>query len=601
MVKRVIKKSGNKLFKTSVAAFWLWIISVLGFIFCIAIATSGFRGVIQSTAFGNSPIFLIVLFSCFIVGSIAFLVGILGLTTFLVLKRKIKHRLIKVLLFIGILAILPVYILITWFFQLLGFIKRKQINLRLAKKENLFKALNVSFIIVFLLPLWVLGYLTFGVLSSTFVMSELGYSSVVESIVGTGSMYPTFPKSSKSTLLEKRNDVVASASFISYPTGIILFGNRYFGRDLKRGDIITFENKKTDEVTKQMYGSPAGFLKRLIALPGDTLELRGGIVYLNKKPLKEPYTAKAMSTFAEQFLSECSVIKVPANKIFAMGDNRKGSGDSREIGFVDFKEIDHVLPIENQKGVLDKYWRDTSKDFDETSKIKIDKEKYMQLLNSKRKEANVQLLKYQPKLEESAKLRGEMILKFDDFSWEATRSGYTMYKAMSDANYYNITYGEAPTQGYFEADELIDNQFQFPETKKFLLDKDYQEIGLSEVEGQINGCPTQVIVQHFAGYIPPNYASDLISSWEKALSDLRSIQSGWQGLKQYSKVYDNNKNDVNRINDIISQRISMIEGIVAKMKANQWLTSEQDSYTRTTDKALSDEENSLADKLNKAN
>jgi signal peptidase I len=598
MVKRINKKSGNKLLKTSMVAFGLWIASILGFIVCLAIATNGFRGVIQNTAFGNSPIFLISLFSFCILGLITFLVGVLILTSFLVSKRKIKHRFIKVLLFFGILSILPVYILITWFFEILSLIKKRKVNFQLVKKENFSKALSVFFIIVFVLPIWVMGYLTFGILSSTLIMSKLGYSTKIENIADTGSMYPTFPKGNKITPIEQGKEIVASANFISYPSGIVLFGKRYFGRDLKRGDIVLFENKTTDKITKQQYGDIAGWIKRIIALPGDTLELRSGIVYLNNKQLKEPYTAKPMSTFAEQYLAECSVIKVPSNKVFVMGDNRKGSGDSREIGFVEFKDITLAIPIENQKGALDKYWRDTSKDFAEASKIKIDKEKYLELLNSKRKEANVQLLKYQPKLGKSAELRGETILKFDDFSFTATRSGYTMYKAMSDAGYYNITYGEAPTQGYFEADELIDNQFQFPKTKEFLLNKDYQEIGLSEVEGQINGCPTQVIVQHFAGYVPPSYTKDLIESWEQSLSGLKSIQSGWQNLKSYSRIYNKNKNDVDRINDIISQRISMIEGIVAKMKANQWLSSEQDKYTRTTDKALSDEENSLADKLN---
>ncbi|MDP2637656.1 MAG: hypothetical protein Q8P26_01180, partial [Candidatus Levybacteria bacterium] len=161
--------------------------------------------------------------------------------------------------------------------------------------------------------------------------------------------------------------------------------------------------------------------------------------------------------------------------------------------------------------------------------------------------------------------------------------------------------GETRVQGYFEADELIDNQFQFPKTKDFLLNKDYQEIGLSEVEGEINGCPTQVITQHFAGYVPPNYSSDLIDGWGKSLNSLRNIQPGWQSLKENPRIYDKNKNEVNRINDIISQRINMIEKIVAKMKANQWLSSEQDKYTRETDKTLGDEGNSIADKLNNNN
>ncbi|PIR79976.1 MAG: signal peptidase I [Candidatus Levybacteria bacterium CG10_big_fil_rev_8_21_14_0_10_35_13] len=588
----------DKSLKIYTIAFRLWLIAILAFFVCIALVTNGFRGVIQDTTFGNSQFFLILLFISFILGLISFPIGVLNLTYSLVSKRKVKNKLVKVLLFIGILFILPAYILISWLFRVVGLVKNKKISLNLLKKENFLKLINVLFVILFLLPIWLTGYLVFGILTSQLILSELGYSPVTETIVGTGSMYPTFPKGNKLTPKEQYQEIVAKANFINYPSGIVIFGKRYFGRELKRGDIITFQNKKTEEETKKSFGIATGFLKRLIALPGDTLMLKSGIVYLNGKPLREPYIAKPRSTFAESYLSECVEINIPPNKIFVMGDNRKGSGDSREIGFVDFKEIDHVLPIENQKGTWDKNYRDTSKDLAEISKIKIDKEKYLALLNSKRKEAGRKLLQYQPKLEKSANLRGEIILKFDDFSWKATKSGYTMYKAMLDANYSNITYGEAPTQGYFEADELIDNQFQFPKTKDFLLNKDYQEIGISEVEGKINNCPTQLIIQHFAGYVPPNYTKDVIESWEKALSGLKNIQSGWQSLKQYPQVYGKNKSDVDIINDIISQRISMIEGIVASMKANQWLTPEQDKYTQTTDELLANEQNSLADKLN---
>lgn len=591
----------DKAIKIYTVAFALWLITILGFFICIALATNGLRGVIQDTAFGNSQFFLILLLIFFILGLFSFLIGALCLTYFLVSKRKVKNKLVKTLLFLGILFILPVYILISWIFRVFRLVKNKNVNLNFLKKENFSKLINVSFVVLFLLPIWLTGYLIFGVLTSQLVLSELGYSLVTETIAGTGSMYPTFPKSNKLTLLEKADDIVASANFISYPSGVVLLGKRYFGRDLQRGDIILFQNQKTNEIIKQLYGngrSGVGYIKRIIALPGDTLELRRGIVYLNRKPLRESYTAKAQSTFAETFLSECDVIKIPAHKIFAMGDNRKGSGDSREIGFVDFKDISNVIPIENQKGILDKNYRDTGKDFDETSKIKIDKEKYLELLNSKRQEAKDQLLKYQPKLEKSAELRGEAILKYDDFSYEATRSGYTMKKAMQKAGYSNIVWNEAFVQGYYESEELIEYYFESPTWKKFLLENDFQEIGISEVEGKINNCPTQVIIQHFAGYVPPNYTKDVIESWEKVLSGLKNIQSGWQNLKQYSQIYDKNKSDVDRINDIISQRISMIEGIIVKMKANQWLSSEQDKYIQTTDKALSDEENSLADKLN---
>lgn len=441
--------------------------------------------------------------------------------------------------------------------------------------------------------MWVGGYTVVGAI----IKEELGYGKEPIAISGTGSMYPTFPKGEGKDPKKLAEQIVSTPGMIRYPNGIMIAGKRFLNYEIGRGDIVVVENEKIREITKIIYGDPSGWVKRVIGLPGDSIELRRGIVYLNGEPLEEPYIAKPRSTFGESFLSECKKVIVPENHIFVMGDNRKGSGDSREIGFIELSAVNHVLPLKDQKAELVRYWRDASKDFDETSKIKLDKEKYLQLLNEKRKESGARELKYQPKLELSARKRGEIILKFNDFSFEATQSGYTMAKAMRDANYSNIVYGEASTQGYYEAEELIENQFQFPETKKFLIDKRYQEVGIAEVEGEINGCPAQVIVQHFAGYVPPNYSKEVINSWRETLSRLKEIQPGWAKLKEYKEFYEKNKQDVDRINEIISIRIANISTIVAKMEANQWLsTAEQKMIDQ--DKPLHDEQETIATRLN---
>ena len=444
-------------------------------------------------------------------------------------------------------------------------------------------------------PIWIGGYMVLFAIGTTY----LGYSPVSISISGTGSMYPTFPKGKETSRILQSKESVGLYDFIPYPNGLVIFGKRYFNHELQRGDIVLAKNKTISEMSKKLYGSPSGFIKRLIGLPGEKIEIKNGIVFINNKPLKEPYTAKAHSTFGETFLQECKILTIPKNKLFIMGDNRKGSGDSREFGFVDIKDITSVIPIESQIGKYDKSYRNTSQDFADTTKIKLDIDSYLELLNKKRKESGLKELKHVPLLDKSAQKRGEVILTFNDFSFEATKSGETMEVAMNNVGYSNITWGEAPTVGYFDAEELIENQMQDVKQKEFLFNSDFQEVGLAEVEGQLNGCPTQIIVEHFAGYIPPNYNKADTEGWRTVLSKLKDIQPSWARLKDSSDFYNRNKTDADRINEIIAMRISNIATIVDKMERNVWLSKQETAYTYR-DESLYAEQQDIAKKLNES-
>lgn len=561
-------------------------ISAVIWIICIIVVFSLLDYVVgvRKEMFDQAPdVFAFSVLGFVVLGILMFLLGLTTLTAHLLRISSKKRQ--NIFLFLPklffTLTVLPIYLAICTF---KSSTRPKKILSRLA---------SLVLIIFLILPIWAGGY--FAVAS--IAKDAVGFGTDTISISGTGSMYPTFPKGQGKTDKELSQEVVGSPGMISYPNGILIRGKRYFGHQIARGDIVVVENDKTRALGQEMYGRPSGWVKRIIGMPLDSLELRDGIVYINDQKLVEAYTAQAHSTFGEGFLSECKKVSVPTDSIFVMGDNRKGSGDSREIGFIKVSDINHVLPLKDQVGVYDKAWRDTSNDFEESSKTKLDKTKYLAILNEKRKAAGVKELKYQPKLEVSAAKRAQIIIKYDDFSFEATQSGYTMARAMRDAKYSNIVYGEAPTQGYFDETELIGNQFEFPETSKFLTDKSYQEVGIAEVEGMINGCPAQVIVQHFAGYVPPNYKPDLIESWRAALSSLRGIQSSWQKVKEWGSAYEKNKSDYDRINDIISLRISNIQNIVTKMEKNQWLSDSELEYTKR-DEVYSNEQNSLADKLN---
>lgn len=89
-----------------------------------------------------------------------------------------------------------------------------------------------------------------------------------------------------------------------------------------RGDVVVFipPNNPNDK-----------YIKRVIGLPGETVLIQNGVVYINGKPLKEPYVDSPMSDMPE--------VKVPYDSVFVMGDNRSVSFDSRAFGPIKISSI----------------------------------------------------------------------------------------------------------------------------------------------------------------------------------------------------------------------------------------------------------------------
>lgn len=431
----------------------------------------------------------------------------------------------------------------------------------------------------------------------TYGLQRVGLVNENIRIAGTGSMYPTFPKGSGATDIARANEIVALSKMRRYPSGIVILSKRFGGYTLEHGDIISFQNEKTNDISKRHYGAEAGFVKRVIGLPGDRIEIRDGFVYRNGQRLKEPYTARARSTFGGTVTLDCKELVVSQGKLFVLGDNRTGSLDSRhELGLVDITDVDHVLPYSEQTP-YESLWRDPSHDDALVTQPTLDVTVYLSLLNEKRKAAGVPKLKLDTRLQTSALKRGVVILRSNDFSPEGTQSGYPVRRAMSDAGYSNIVWGEAPATGYYTSEELIDNSFQFPDTKKFLLDRDFTDIGVAAYLGNLNGCPTQIVVQHFGGYVPPNYPKDMVASWQQALTNLQSIQPSWTALRDAHPFYENNKTAVDRINQLIDERISTIARLVTKMQHNEWLSAE-DNQLMKDDDTLGQEQETLSKTLN---
>lgn len=97
----------------------------------------------------------------------------------------------------------------------------------------------------------------------------------------------------------------------------------YYFHSPQRGDVICFHYPLD---TKQI------FVKRLIGVPGDTVEVRSGYAIVNGMPLEEPYVKYPGGP-------DYGPVKVPDGEYFVLGDNRANSGDSRYWGFVPRKNI----------------------------------------------------------------------------------------------------------------------------------------------------------------------------------------------------------------------------------------------------------------------
>lgn len=116
----------------------------------------------------------------------------------------------------------------------------------------------------------------------------------------------------------------------------------YSFREPKRGEVIVFHAPQKKD-----------YIKRVIALPGESVMVKGDDVFIDGKILDEPYIreqvneARSKGTFYNRIMNYLvgsegiEAVKVPVGTLFVMGDNRSQSKDSRDptVGFIPYEEI----------------------------------------------------------------------------------------------------------------------------------------------------------------------------------------------------------------------------------------------------------------------
>lgn len=162
-------------------------------------------------------------------------------------------------------------------------------------------------------------------------------------IVKQSSMYPTFKQNERLILnrlyrtcktVPQRGDIITfEAPSVSYFNG-------------EKADIeypvAIYNNEPQGLFSKFMYNvvelNKISYIKRVIALPGEHVQIKDGKVYINGEELKEEYLADDVVTDSAegQFVD----LTVPEGTVFVMGDNRSHSADSRRFGCIPYEKIE---------------------------------------------------------------------------------------------------------------------------------------------------------------------------------------------------------------------------------------------------------------------
>lgn len=418
----------------------------------------------------------------------------------------------------------------------------------------------------------------------------VGYRSISVPVVGTGSMYPSLfwsvteggPEDESKAVIEEYR---STPHLYRRYEGITVLGRTYFRRSLDFGDMVAFKNAKTREILQaEDKDVSAGFIKRIIGVPGDTIELRDGFVYKNNSLLSEPYIASPRSSYGGSGLKDCESITLPPRKYFVLGDNRKVSSDSRfELGLIDESEIEFVLPY-NEQGIYRSLWRDTSQDDSLLGQPTLSSEEFVKLVNIKRDKQ----LSIKPSLNKSSTLRGQHLLADKN-------TDYSMEQAITGAGYSNIILGEFISYGHFSAQELVENLLYHKANAKQILSKDYTDIGISAVNQDVGGCPTQIIVGHLGGYIPASYDQSTLENWRKLHGNLQEIIPSWEKAIDYNNI---DQAKLSQLLEILRRRRSLAQEIVASMENKAWLSNSQEQRIKS-DNADAAKAEELAKELNK--
>lgn len=144
--------------------------------------------------------------------------------------------------------------------------------------------------------------------------------SILETVVFIASIFLVFY-----LFIVQPNQVKGMSMENTFHNGEYIFTSKisYKFGPIKKGDVVIFKSPKNNEIE---------LIKRVIALPGDTVMVQNETVYVNNEPIEESYIKNPTQLIPGGAVIEGVPVQIADGFMFVMGDNRGGSSDSREFG-----------------------------------------------------------------------------------------------------------------------------------------------------------------------------------------------------------------------------------------------------------------------------
>ena len=162
----------------------------------------------------------------------------------------------------------------------------------------------------------------------TIVKSIINFvMDILETIVFVGSLFIVVY-----LFIMQPNQVKGASMEPTFISGDYILTSKitYKFKSLQRGDVIVFKSPKNPDVD---------YIKRIIGLPGDRINIDNGNIFVNEMMINENYISARTNLWEGGFSKNGVTITVPENNLFVMGDNRPRSSDSREFGTIPIESI----------------------------------------------------------------------------------------------------------------------------------------------------------------------------------------------------------------------------------------------------------------------